>query len=260
MKIGVMDSGLGGLIITKAFIEKLPQYDYVYFGDTKNLPYGDKKSTDVLQYTIDAVEFLIKKECKIIIIACNTATSIALRYLQRKYMPKHHPDIKVLGVVVPTVETAIASSNKAIGVVATNSTINSHIYRVEIEKINHKVKVFEVATPKLVPLIESGNFSKAETEIEKYLKEFGRIDCLILGCTHYPILTPYFKKHLPKGVEVISQYEFMGDKLANYLQKHPEVESVLDKSGRHEFFVSFLTDKYQYMARKVIKGVRIKEA
>ncbi len=259
MKIGVMDSGLGGLIITKAFIKAMPKYSFVYFGDTKNLPYGEKSSKDVLGYTIDAVEFLIKKDCKLIIIACNTATSIALRYLQRKYMPKNHPDIKVLGVVVPTVEEAVKSSKKTIGVVATNSTVNSHIYKVEIGKISPKIKVKEMATPKLVPLIESGKMREAGFEVEKYLKGLKGIDCLILGCTHYPILTPYFKKHLPTGVEVISQYDFMGKKLMEYISNHPEIDKVLDKKSKCEFYVSKLTDRYQYMARKVIKNIKIEE-
>ncbi len=247
MKIGVMDSGLGGLIITKAFIQQMPQYDYVYFGDTKNLPYGDKDPKDVLQYTIDAVEFLIKKKCRLIIIACNTASSIALRFLQQKYMPEHHPKVKVLGVIVPTVEEAIVSSKTSIGVAATNSTVNSHIYRIEIEKINPEIKVQELATPKLVPLIEAADFAAADREIAQYLKFFKKIDCLILGCTHYPIVAEAFARHLPAGVQVISQYDFMGDKLADYLNRHPEIESMLDKNGRHEFYVSKLTEQTKNM-------------
>ena len=109
MRIGVFDSGLGGLVITKSFIETLPEYDYVYYGDTANLPYGEKSSAQILSYTIDAVKFLISQKCGLIIIACNTATSIALRYIQQRFIPEFAPDIKVLGVVIPTVETALLS-------------------------------------------------------------------------------------------------------------------------------------------------------
>lgn len=259
MKIGVFDSGLGGLIITKAFIQELGQYDYLYFGDTKNLPYGDKPSSEILMYSIKAVEFLIKKGCKIIIIACNTASAIALRYIQQIYLPQFYPDIKVLGVVVPTVEEAIASSKTKIGVIATSSTIKSHIYNIEIKKINPNIEVQELATPKLVHIVENNDFGRADEVVEAYMGEFSDIDSLILGCTHYPLLKEYFKKSLAKNVQIISQYDFIGKKLQSYLQKHPEIEKKLTKNFAREFLVSQLNLHYQDVAEKLIPNILIKE-
>lgn len=143
MKIGVFDSGLGGLVITKAFIEALPEYDYVYYGDTARLPYGEKTSGQILSYTIEAIKFLIAQNCGLIIIACNTATSIALRYLQQRFIPSFAPDIKVLGVVIPTVEEALLDNASKVGVLATNATVRSHIYREELHKLKPELDVCE---------------------------------------------------------------------------------------------------------------------
>ena len=159
MKIGVFDSGLGGLVITKAFVEHLPEYDYVYYGDTKNLPYGEKTSEQVLAYTIEAIKFLIKQNCGLIIIACNTATSIALRYLQQKFIPSYAPDVKVLGVVIPTVEEALEDNAKRIGILATQATVNSHIYQQELLKLNPNLDVFEIASPVAVVYLNTAPVS-----------------------------------------------------------------------------------------------------
>ena len=142
-KIGVFDSGLGGLVITTALIKALPQYDYLYLGDTAHLPYGDKTSGRILKYTLDSISYLIKQDCKLIIIACNTATSICLRYIQQKFIPSNAPDVKVLGVIIPTVEVALSSGEKKVGVIATQATINSHIYQTELQKINPNIDVIE---------------------------------------------------------------------------------------------------------------------
>ena len=168
MKIGVFDSGLGGLVITKTFMNELPEYDYLYLGDTAHLPYGEKTSGRILKYTLDSLKYLIAQNCKLIIIACNTATSITLRYIQQKFIPAYAPDVKVLGVVIPTVETAIEENAKSVGIIATSATVASHIYKTELQKLDSSLLVTEVATPQLVPLIEGkcpgrlfGAFSKA---------------------------------------------------------------------------------------------------
>ena len=162
MKIGVFDSGLGGLVITKAFINKMPEYDYLYYGDSAHLPYGDKTSGQILSYTLSAMRYMIANDCKIIIIACNTATSIALRYIQQRFIPEVAPDIKVLGVVIPTVEVAVMKQAQKIGVVATSATVRSHIYQTELHKLNPQLNVLEIAAPELVPAIENNNFAYAE--------------------------------------------------------------------------------------------------
>lgn len=259
MKIGVFDSGLGGLIITRSFIKELGKYDYLYLGDTKNLPYGEKKPSEILMMTIKGIEFLIKNDCKIIIIACNTATCVALRYIQQIYIPRYYPKIKVLGVVVPTVEEAIESSKKRIGVVATNSTVNSHIYDTEIKKINPDIEVQEVASSGLVPAIESNDFSLADELVAQYVKNFRNIDSLILGCTHYPILKDVFKKHLQESVHIISQDNFMGRKLKEYLQKHKEIEIILSKNSHYEFMVTKFDEHNESVAKKIMPEIKISE-
>lgn len=259
MKIGVFDSGLGGLVITSSFLQKLGEYDFVYLGDTKNLPYGDKSSKQVLEYTINAMKFLIKKNCKIIIIACNTASCVSLRYLQQIFIPQNYPDIKILGVTVPTVEEAISSSSKKIGVVATNSTINSHIYKIEIEKIAPNITVFEKATKELVPAIENNDLVKADELVSQYAKDFTNVDSLILGCTHYPIVKENFKKHLP-NVKIISQDDFMGEKLKYYLNRHKEIECLLEKNSKRDYFVTSYNQEYETVAKKIIGDIKIKKA
>lgn len=257
MKIGIFDSGLGGLVITKSFLSNLPQYDYCYFGDTKNLPYGDKAGEDVLKYTIEAIRFLVEKDCKLIIIACNTATSIALRYLQQVYVPQNFPDIKILGVVVPTVEEAIDATAKSIGVVATKSTVSSHIYKIEIEKINPNIDVFELETPKLVPAIEENNLEKAEELVKIYAEMLpSHIESLILGCTHYPMLKDFFKKYLP-DVNIISQDDFIYVKLEDYLKRHQEIDILLEKNNKREFYFSKVEEGYKKIVENIIGKVEI---
>lgn len=259
MKIGIFDSGLGGLVITKACMEKLPQYDYLYLGDTKHLPYGEKTSGRILKYTLDAMKYLIANDCKLIIIACNTATSITLRYIQQKFIPSYAPDIKVLGVVIPTVETATEEGVMSVGVIATKATVASHIYRAELQKIDSKLDVQEVATPLLVPLIENNDFDEIETILQNYLNEFQNIDRLILGCTHYPLLKKYCRKLLHSDIKVISQDELMGDKLANYLQRHPEINSVLSCKSQRNFYVTKISPKAYKVASRLIDNIKIEE-
>lgn len=258
MKIGVFDSGLGGLVVTKAFIDNLPEYDYVYYGDTAHLPYGDKTSAQILGYTIDAVKFLISQKCGLIIIACNTATSIALRYLQQRFIPEFAPDTKVLGVVIPTVEEALLSGAEKVGVVATNATICSHIYRQELLKINQNIDVKELATPEFVQAIENNDFAEAELFVKKYSEHFTDVDSLILGCTHYPLLKEYFRIILP-DIRIISQDEFMGAKLADYLRRHIEIDITLSQNRSYKFMVSRKNEHYQYVADKLFPNIQIEE-
>lgn len=259
MKIGVFDSGLGGLVITKACMEKLPQYDYLYLGDTKHLPYGEKTSGRILKYTLDAMKYLIANDCKLIIIACNTATSITLRYIQQKFIPSYAPDVKVLGVVIPTVEMAIEKGVKSVGVIATKATVASHIYQTELQKINSKIDVQEIATPLLVPLIENNDFDEIEKILQNYLNEFKDIDRLILGCTHYPLLKSYCRNLLSSQVKVISQDELMGAKLADYLQRHPEISSQLSCQSQRQFCVTKISPKAYKVALRLIADIQIEE-
>ena len=244
MKIGVFDSGLGGLVITKSFREILPDYDYVYYGDTANLPYGEKTSEQILAYTIDAIKFLINQNCGLIIIACNTATSVALRYLQQKFIPSYNPDIKVLGVIIPTVEEALDNNAKRIGVLATKSTVNSHIYQAELLKIKPNLEIFEIAAPELVPAIENNDFETAQKFAKQYASQFENIDSLILGCTHYPLLKTCLRQHCGEKVKIVSQDELMGGKLEDYLNRHIEIDICLSRNKELKILVSQEDKKY----------------
>lgn len=258
MKIGVFDSGLGGLVITKAFIEAMPGFDYIYYGDTANLPYGSKTPEQILELTIEAVKYLIAQNCKLIIIACNTATSIAIRYIQQRFIPVYAPKIKVLGVIVPTVEEAIESGAQNIGIIATSITVNSHIYQAEINKINPNINIQEISAPELVPLIEANDFTKAHILCQEYAAKFERIESLILGCTHYPLLKKYFRELLP-GVKIISQDEFMGAKLQNYIHRHPEISAMLTRNHQYNFIVSKLNTNSLDVAQRLFAGINIEE-
>ncbi len=256
MKIGIFDSGIGGLVIAKAFITALPQYDFLYFGDTKNLPYGNKSNQEIVELTIKAIEFMIKKDCKIIILGCNTASAIALRYIQQQYLPKHHPDIKVLGVVIPTLEETLKDGAKTIGVIATPATINSKVYSQELKKIDKNLHIQEIAAPELVPAIESNDFKQAEKIITEYTKKFNNIDTLILGCTHYPLIRDVFKKEFV-GVNIIASNGFMGKKLKDYLNNHPEIESKLSKNAIFEAYASLNNPHYESVAKQIFEDIKI---
>ena len=256
MKIGVFDSGLGGLVITKAFLSQMPEYDYFYFGDSAHLPYGDKTPQQVLDYTLDAVRYLIAQDCKLIIIACNTATSISLRYIQQKFIPQYAPDVKVLGVVIPTVEVASENNAHKIAVVATQVTVNSHIYQQELHKLDKSLDILEMATPELVPAIEANDFDKAETIVKNYAQHFQNCDSLILGCTHYPLVKEYFRKELPQ-VKVVSQDELMVEKLRDYLHRHPEIEKFIGKNHHSNFEVSSLNPHSLAVAQSFLPKITI---
>ncbi len=256
MKIGVFDSGLGGLIIARALMEALPQYDYVYYGDTAHVPYGEKTSGRILAYTLDAMRFLINEGCGLIIIACNTATAITLRYLQKRFCPKYAPHVKILGVIIPTVETALQTSTDTIGVVATPATVRSDIYGIELRKIVPAADVISLATPRLVPAIEANDFSGAEQAIAEYIKTFQNVPVLILGCTHYPIVKDLFQKYLPH-TRIVAQDDLMGDKLTDYLKRHSEIETKLSRGNTRRFIVSQLSPGYTQVAQKLFPNIQL---
>ena len=221
MKIGIFDSGLGGLIIAEAIHKVMPKYDYVYLGDTKRVPYGNRSHKEVLKFTQNAIDYLFRKEdCAIVIIACNTASARALRKIQQNYLLKNFTDRKVLGVLIPAAEEA--SKYNKIGILATSGTVASNTFPVEIKKLNKTAKIFQNAAPKLVPLIEKGGNLPSKPLLLKYLKPFlnKNLDTLVLGCTHYPMLKKEIKKIMPKNIKIISQDEIVPFKLKKYLNSH----------------------------------------
>ncbi|MFA6076490.1 MAG: glutamate racemase [Candidatus Paceibacterota bacterium] len=261
MKIGIFDSGLGGLIVAKAIHKMMPEYDYVYFGDTKRVPYGNKSHDAVYEFTKRAVDHLFRKEnCAIVIIACNTASARALREIQQKYLPalnrirrgrpKNYPDRKVLGVLIPAAETA--SLYQRVGVLATLGTVASNTFPIEIKKLNKKIKVFQNPAPVLVSIIEEGENKLSTPFLLKYLKPLLKknLDSLVLGCTHYPILKKEIKKLIPKNVKIISQDEVIPRKFKEYLTRHLEITEKLSKNKSVKILV---TDKTQNVTKLVKK-------
>ncbi|MBI5220430.1 MAG: glutamate racemase [Candidatus Liptonbacteria bacterium] len=252
MKIGLFDSGLGGLILTRAIARALPQYDYVYLGDTQRVPYGNRSPETIYEFTRQGVDFLFRKKCRLIIVACNTASAEALRKIQRTHLPHNYPDRRVLGVIIPTVEEVARSGARSVGVLATLGTVNSRVYPKELKKISPRTKVYQEAAPLLVPLIESGGRQWAKPILQSYLKPLlkKRIQTLLLGCTHYPLYKTKIRRWLPKNIRVVSQDEIVPGKLRDYLKRHPEMEHRLSKKSRREFYVTDRTAAMKQLAQK----------
>jgi glutamate racemase len=243
MKIGIFDSGLGGLIITHSLIQALPQYDYLYFGDTARVPYGNRSQQTVYEFTKQGIEYLFEQDCELIIVACNTASAEALRQLQQSYLPEHYPDRRILGVLIPAAEAAVAATtNRRIGVLATTSTIMSKAFEREIHKLDPEIDIMGQPAPLLVPLIENGGEQWAPPIIKSYLEPLTGCDTVVLGCTHYPYFKDIIRDQVGKGVTVISQDEIVPAKLADYLKHHPELESRLSQNRTRRYQVTDLTD------------------
>lgn len=261
MKIGIFDSGLGGLVIAKSIFKRLPQYDYIYLGDTKNLPYGEKAPAEIYKYTKRAMDFLFRRDCQLVIIACNTASALALRKLQQQYLPKNFPGRRILGVVIPTLEAADKGhKGKRIGVLGTTATVKSRIYKRELTKIDKKAKIFELPAPDLVTLIEQNSLQKAKNRLKLYLEALGKrhIQTLILGCTHYPLLKREAAQILGKNVGVLGQDEIIPKKLANYLNRHKEMKSGFSKNWNRTFYVTKLKSDFKKVAHRLFgKDVKL---
>lgn len=240
-KIGVFDSGLGGLYIARAVRQMLPEYDYVYLGDTLNVPYGGRSMDAIYTLSEAAIRFLFEQhQCDLVIIACNTASVTALRKLQREFLPNEYPDKRILGVIVPTLESATELGATQIGLIATEYTVRSKIYDEEIAKITPSAKIYAQPTPLLVPLIENHGEKYMDMVLEDYLEpliEQG-LDSLILGCTHYIAIKDRVRTLTKHRVRVLSQDEIIPPKLKDYLIRHPEMETRLSKNGTFEILAT----------------------
>lgn len=253
--IGIFDSGYGGLTIMKEIVKVLPQYDYLYLGDNARTPYGNHSKETVTKFSEEAVRFLFDKGCNLIIFACFTASSLALRELQEKYLrnPKSKfKDRKILGVIRPIAEQAVHETRSGrIGVVGTRATVNSHTFDVELEKewklaTGHKkgisLRLTSQACPLLVPLIEEHWHTKPEARmiLKKYLRpvKSHNVDTLILGCTHYPLMMKDFASFMGSRVKVFNSGEIVAKSLADYLTRHPEIEKKLSRGGARKFMTT----------------------
>lgn len=256
MKIGVFDSGLGGLAILRELLQLLPQYDYIYYGDNANIPYGGKTNAEIHKLTEKAVDFLFKKDCTLIILACNTATAVALRKLQQKYLVKNYQDRRILGVIRPTVEAVVESKAKKVGVMGTYATVISKKFVKELRKFDKNIKVFQQACPLLVPIIEKGkmHWEKLDPILKKYLEplQAKKIDSLILGCTHYGLIDKEIEKIVGRDIEIISEGNVTALKLEEYLARHEEIEINLDKNKQRVFYFSNNYDKYSKLAERIL--------
>lgn len=221
----------------------MPRYSYIYLGDNARTPYGSHSHETIYRFTKQGVSHLFKKGAQLVVLACNTASSSALRRIQQEFLPKYYPDRKVLGIIIPTAEEIITrTKTKEVGVLATEATVQSFAYPKEVAKNDPSVKVHQVAGTLLVPIIEAGEleWEGLDSIIKKYLSElFSRskkIDTLTLACTHYALIEDKIKKYIPKNVNVVSQGEIVAKKLKDYLSRHPEIETKLTRGDAREFY------------------------
>ncbi len=236
--IGVFDSGYGGLTILHGIRQLLPQYDYLYLGDNARAPYGPRSFDVVYEFTRQAVHYLFERGCQLVILGCNTASAKALRSIQQNDLPKWDPERRVLGVIRPTAEViGQLTASRHIGVLATEGTIKSQSYNMEINKLHPDIKVSGVACPFWVPLVEYNEADSpgADYFVKKRIDQLMRldpeIDAIILGCTHYPLLMPKILKYIHPGVRIVAQGEYVAEALDNYLQRHTKLEQLCSRGG-----------------------------
>lgn len=243
--IGVFDSGYGGLTVLKEIVHQLPQYDYIYLGDNARTPYGSRSFETVYHYTLQCVKWFFNQGCSLVILACNTASAKALRTIQQNDLPELAPGKRVLGVIRPTTETiGNHSETKSVGILATAGTVSSNSYPIEINKFFPDVKVFQEACPMWVPLVENNEYNShgadffVKKNLHSILEKGKDIDVILLACTHYPLLKDKILEYLPVDVKLLSQGEIIASSLANYLERHPEIEQLCSKAGKREFYTT----------------------
>lgn len=243
--IGIFDSGFGGLTVLKEIVKELPQYDYLYLGDNARAPYGSRSFESVYEYTLECVKHLFDKGCHLVVLACNTASAKALRTIQQKDLPVLAPSKRVLGVIRPTTEIiGDYSKTKHVGVLGTSGTVSSGSYLVEIKKFFPDLTVFQEACPIWVPLIENNETNNPGAEyfikrhVDELMKKSSKIDAIILGCTHYPIIQEQIKKYLPANVTLLSQGKIVATGLKDYLKRHPEIEQNCSKQQTVSFYTT----------------------
>jgi glutamate racemase len=249
--IGVFDSGFGGLTVLAALRQHLPRYDYLYLGDSARVPYGTRSHEIVYEFTRQAVFELFARGCSLVVLACNTASARALRRIQQEDLPRRAPDRRVLGVVRPSAEalaglppgaipgvTAPSLCTGTVAVLGTPGTVASDSYRLELAKLAPALTLVQQACPLWVPLVEAGETEGPGTDyfLNKYLAPLFANSALaptriLLGCTHYPLLLPRIRAHVPGGVEILSQGPLVAERLADWLTRHPEHETRLSQAG-----------------------------
>ena len=236
--IGVFDSGYGGLTILHGIRQLLPQYDYMYLGDNARAPYGSRSFEVVYEFTRQAVLKLFSMGCHLVILGCNTASAKALRSIQQCDLPQVDPSRRVLGVIRPTAETVgQLTRSRHVGVLATEGTIRSESYNMEIGKLHPDITVTGQACPLWAAIVEANEADSpgadyfVKKRIDQLMRRDPLIDTIILGCTHYPLLMNSIVKNVPDGVRIMPQGTYVADSLKSYLERHPEMEAMVTQGG-----------------------------
>jgi len=254
--IGIFDSGYGGLTVFREIAQALPEYDYIYLGDNARAPYGTRSFETIYQYTLEAVKHLFALDCRLVILACNTASARALRSIQQKDLPAYGPRHRVLGVIRPTAERIGEFTRSGnVGLLATPGTVRSESYVLEIAKLHPEIRVFQEACPMWVPLIENNEHRSlgAGFFVNKHLRNLlqpeRQIDAILLGCTHYPLMTDTIELYLSNpSIRIISQGPIVAHSLADYLQRHPDMDALCTRGGSRRFLTTDRPEAFDAMA------------
>jgi glutamate racemase len=254
--IGIFDSGYGGLTILHAIRQRLPEYDYLYLGDNARAPYGPRSFDVVYEFTRQAVQELFRRGCQLVILGCNTASAKALRTIQQVDLPQWDAQRRVLGIIRPTAEIiGTLTRSRHVGVLATEGTIKSCSYNLEVQKLFPDIQLSGVACPFWVPLVEYNEADSpgadyfVKKRIDEIMRKDPQIDALILGCTHYPLLMPKILKYLPQGVRVVPQGEYVAESLKSYLERHPQIEQRCARNGRVNYLTTENPEKFKEQAQ-----------
>lgn len=249
--IGIFDSGIGGLTVLKEIVRELSDYDYLYLGDNARTPYGTRSFETIYHYTLECVKYLFSQNCHLVILACNTASAKALRNIQQKDLPHIDPERRVLGVIRPTAEVIGHHSKTGhAGVLGTSGTVNSQSYIMEIKKQFPELNVYQEACPMWVPLVENGEYDKPGADyfvrqhIDRIMAKAKNIDTLLLACTHYPLLMDKICAFTADHIIILSQGEIVAKSLADYLDRHPEIDEQCSKGGTLRFLTTDSTDQF----------------
>lgn len=253
--IGVFDSGYGGLTILHGIHQLLPQYDFVYLGDNARAPYGPRSFEVVYEFTREAVEKLFSMGCQLIVLGCNTASAKALRSIQQNDLPLWDPERRVLGIIRPTAEViGKITRNGHVGFFATEGTVKSRSYDLEIAKLWPDIKVTGQACPFWVPLVEYNECDSpgadyfVKKRIDQLMLQDPAIDTIILGCTHFPLLMPKILKYVDPGIRIVAQGEYVAESLQAYLQRHPRLDRRLTKNGTVTYYTTESADRFKETA------------
>jgi len=257
--IGIFDSGFGGLTIMKEILKGMPDYNYIYLGDNARAPYGNRSFTTVYEYTLQAVKKLFELDCYLVILACNTASAKALRTIQQKDLPVLFPNRRILGIIRPSTEAVDSLSfTKHIGILGTNGTVKSDSYVIEVKKLFPHVHVVQEACPMWVPLVENNEYDAGGADyfikknIDSLLEKDPLIDTIILGCTHYPLLSSKIRSYTPARIKIVNQGEIVAQSLKNYMERHPEIEERCSKHRARTFFTTESPDLFNELGSKFL--------